>query len=370
MKVGRITVAVTFIAVGFAFLIDQWTESRFFVTMLLWWPVVLILFGLEILLFYRRRGRKIDLGGLLLLILVVIVMAAIVGGQELGVSVSFKDGLNFSINNVDGESYPLEPLSFSAQNRERLAIENINGRIEVTPYDGDEIVVQPVLSVPKHNKNKREKIKKDLHFNVIEGHQEISVAVDWKGGVRILDLFQNFHAVDLEVKVPSTLSVRLETANGAIAVRDLGGNVTAEVANGKMTITNIDGDVNVEAANGTVKIVGVKGSVKAETANGSIDIRDVSGDVTAETVAGRIVFRSAQITGNWRAETTAGSIQAMLPETADVQLSVSTDMGKVKSDYDLSGNGNERTSATGRGTYDVRLVTTVGQIRIDRLSAE
>lgn len=97
---------------------------------------------------------------------------------------------------------------------------------------------------------------------------------------------------DVEVRVPDGLSVaRVETANGAVDVSGVAGDVEARSRNGDVTVSNVDRILVLESGNGDVTAVATRSVASARTANGDVDVelvtlerdadvRSTNGDVT------------------------------------------------------------------------------------------
>jgi DUF4097 and DUF4098 domain-containing protein YvlB len=97
--------------------------------------------------------------------------------------------------------------------------------------------------------------------------------------------------------VPAGHSVKVETVNGKIAARDIGGNVNASTVNGDVVVSTTNGTVNAETVNGSIiasmASLPDSGNVHLETVNGSItslipegiggsiDLDNTNGSITA-----------------------------------------------------------------------------------------
>ena len=80
----------------------------------------------------------------------------------------------------------------------------------------------------------------------------------------------------LLVQVPAATRLRLQSRNGAIAVRDLTGPLHVRTRNGAIDARGCRGPVNAAAANGAVHLSAVSApSVEASAANGSVSLSGV-----------------------------------------------------------------------------------------------
>lgn len=86
-KVGRTTFGFTFIVVGIAIILQLFIKQDVFKYVMLMWPVVLILFGIEVLYYSNKKNINIkyDVVGILLTF-VIIICGTIFSAINLGVT--------------------------------------------------------------------------------------------------------------------------------------------------------------------------------------------------------------------------------------------------------------------------------------------
>lgn len=368
MKAGRWTVAGSLITIGIALLLNQWVETNLLIKLLPWWPVVLIALGMEVILFYRKgEGTpRFDIAGLLLLGLVVVV-------GSIGVSFgSWGLGGPFSLFKGDWVEEPLEPLVISVDGQDTLELDNDFGRIDVTAYDGKEVIIEPVFMSSSGRENRW---KENPDFIVDKSTRTISVDVQNPSNPSGIINIHSWRWLQLEVKVPSDFSVDLHSDNGEIKVRDLTGRVYADTDNGKVEVVHIDGDTILKTDNGMIEAIGIKGTIDAKTANGVVHIDGVEGDVHARTSNGKVSIKSPTLSGHWEAETDLGMIEVTIPEANDAVIKATTELGRIASDFSLehdrdSGVGGTSIGTIGEARYNIRLKTDLGNIKIKKLKAD
>jgi hypothetical protein len=101
------------------------------------------------------------------------------------------------------------------------------------------------------------------------------------------------------IEAPRNASLNLETHNGPLSVRDMGGSVTARAQNGPIALRNISGETNASVQNGPVSFSGSGGNAKIRAQNGPLSI-DLSGDrwqgqgLDAATVNGPVSVRLSE----------------------------------------------------------------------------
>lgn len=103
--------------------------------------------------------------------------------------------------------------------------------------------------------------------------------------------------IDLEVTVPTGMSVNIKDGSGDLSVSGTGdlsvvdgsgnarlfaiaGNVRVKDGSGELTIEDVQGDVDVDDGSGEIEIVKVAGSVVVRDGSGDIDVREVQLEVT------------------------------------------------------------------------------------------
>lgn len=165
--------------------------------------------------------------------------------------------------------------------------------------------------------------------------------------------------------------VTAETANGEIALRDIGASVKATTRNGGVEAFDIAGDAEVETFNGTIraeriggravvstvnggiKLAAVEGDVEADTKNGAITIAEARGAVYADTLNGRIEVRSATVGGTWDIGSAVGEIALNVPENGDYEVSGSVTFGDIETDLPLEVSKKSIKGRIGEGTYRI-----------------
>ena len=103
---------------------------------------------------------------------------------------------------------------------------------------------------------------------------------------------RNNDHIDLSIRVPDSLSVRVNDGSGSIRVRDLAGSVDIEDGSGSIDITQIGGDVTLDDGSGSIAIDNVDGNIRIDDGSGSITIAGTGGDVRIDDDSGSITVRN------------------------------------------------------------------------------
>ncbi len=179
------------------------------------------------------------------------------------------------------------PLEYDGQ----VSIGNINGSIEVSGWDREEVSVVA--------------IKKGKTPEIVEGI-EIIIESDINSFVlktKLPKLRSWFFGsssekgnVAYKIKVPYGASLqKISSVNGAISIEELEGNVSASTVNGSLKVYELVGDVDLSAVNGSVRAsyseAPKSDSIHMKVVNGSVTLEipnDTNAYFTANTVNGGI----------------------------------------------------------------------------------
>jgi hypothetical protein len=174
----------------------------------------------------------------------------------------------------------------------RLSLDNVNGRIEISGWDRNEVAIQAL----KHGKTSEgveaTEIEVNAHTDRIAIHtKQPSI---WFGGKK------DSANVDYAIRVPR--GARLES---------------------------------ISSVNGQIRIQGVAGDIQASTVNGETQIRGAAGDLKLSTVNGQI---EAELAALGRGQTVSfsavnGQIDATLPAHADAEVTATTVNGGISSEF-------------------------------------
>ena len=174
----------------------------------------------------------------------------------------------------------------------RLALDNVNGRIEIHGWDQDTVAIKAV----KHGKTRESvealKIEVEARPDHITIHtKEPKSRFGWK---------KDTVTVDYTLQVPQY----------------------AQLA-------------NVSSVNGTVAIDGLSGNIEASTVNGRLQVQDAAGDLKLSTVNGQVKAQLVALGSGQSVSLDAvnGHLEATLPANANAEVSASTLNGSISSEF-------------------------------------
>jgi DUF4097 and DUF4098 domain-containing protein YvlB len=175
----------------------------------------------------------------------------------------------------------------------RLEINNVNGKIEVEPSEGNTV---DVSALKKARGASAEAAKANLErASIVEDVSSGRIKIDTKmasqGGIV---LNGGNVQVEYRVKVPAGAEVKFTTVNGEIQITGLQGRITAETTNGGVVARNVGGQLDASTTNGGLDIDMSRvpeGGVKLEFTNGGLKMRmprDAKATISASITNGGI----------------------------------------------------------------------------------
>lgn len=277
-----------------------------------WWPVILIILGIEILayiLFSGEEQPKIKFDGLSIFLTIFIVL---VSSGVYAASTFFKSEFSQSIlgemgffqnESVVDKSYDLE-----ASGVKKLHINNSKGRIRIDKYVGDKIKVDVSIVLKNNDEEEAVKLAQDL-VEVVEG-ETVTLHTRKTG---IIEDNRNYEVnVNYDIKVPKGLDFDIENKFGEITLKDLTGNIQVEGEFGEIEVENINGNVQIENAFGETRV------------------QDVSGKVDIDSEQGGVFLNSKNIvTNSILINNKMGEITVELPSLQDGSFNASSQMGEI-----------------------------------------
>jgi DUF4097 and DUF4098 domain-containing protein YvlB len=215
--------------------------------------------------------------------------------------------------------------TYPAANTVRLSLSNINGDVEITAWDRNEVQLDAVKTANTEEKLKEAEIRVEASQSDI--HIETHYPSHWTNN--------NPANVAYELHVPR--SARLD---------------------------------KIDLVNGKLQIDGVKGEVRAASVNGSVTAHGLTGDVELSTVNGSVKSELMDLGNARRVKLSSvnGHVEIAMPKDANAHLSASTLNGSISSDFHLNVHrgfvGQDLDTTLGSGTTRVELSNVNGGINI------
>jgi hypothetical protein len=172
-------------------------------------------------------------------------------------------------------------LNFSNPSGARsLNVDNVEGSIRVTAYDGATVQLEIAKSIRGRSKDDIEQAKKEVELKISEKNNRIDLYVDGPfrcedGSRRSRRLFYRAN-YDFRIKAPRNCDLDLKTINhGDIEIEGVNGKYDVENINGRIQMNEVAGSGRVHTVNGGVKVVfdrNPAGDCSFGSINGNIDV--------------------------------------------------------------------------------------------------
>ncbi len=385
-KVGRITVAIGLVALGAGLLMDNLLGSPGYTGWILrFWPVLLIGFGAEYLVFTALDRSddgppvrlRFDIGGAFLLMLLIVLVFG------------FSTIRHWIPNPQDfvmispGTSSREETASVPLGDAKSVEIDIDLGRVELFSQKLSEVRVEASYTMHGVLRLRSEATAVgDFQLSVEEG-ETVRVRGDAPQG--------NLGGVSAtyRVYIPEDMKVTLRTGAGSVVVRDYRGDLKLNSNLGTITVQASSGSLDLETGSGSIGVMDYTGPVVAKTNLGRIDMNQVTGalqldsgtgsiqvnefaggKLVAETRTGSIQVDSrATLEGDLLLRTSTGSITLTLPQESSMKVSAQARTGSISApnflEMNRSGTSSSAVGTIGDGKHTVTLETGMGSINFN-----
>ncbi|WP_046226092.1 DUF4097 family beta strand repeat-containing protein [Paenibacillus dauci] len=401
IRVGRITASLLWLVLGVLVFLDQWTGGGQLLWLLTWWPVILVVWGIEYIIFYilsRRRlfRLRMDIRGMLIALLAAVSIFLVTEQNQylyLWSRVSLDlTAASAEFSEASGTRTELDSLAVPiTEETDELNVEGINGDLIIHSGSVDQIQIRPVVWVDEVQREKAKKIALSTKINFTEG-QDIDIRPETTS---YGESSNRQPRVNMEITVPASRhfdinvqttngkitmngiealrSISVRSGNGGLVLRDLLGDVKAQTTNGNMEITSILGNVNAETNQGTFRVNDISGAAKlytqvgdvsltgglgdidVNTRNGNIFVDEANFETRAETLNGNIEVRSVSIGGDWSVYSAVGVINLYLPAAGNYEISGSNSYGTIKTDLPLEVKNKAVSGTFGTADHTIRV---------------
>ncbi|MCF7804701.1 MAG: DUF4097 family beta strand repeat-containing protein [Candidatus Marinimicrobia bacterium] len=209
---------------------------------------------------------------------------------------------------------------------EQFFIHSEAGDLTVSAEAGlEEIQVKAKVVISKVNREKAEQIFNDHIVLTLEKHSDRIELISKYDNSISGSIFGSSAYTDLEVRMPESLSLKVDDGSGDITISgpkngvqidDGSGDVNISSVDGKIKIDDGSGDINVKDVVGDLDISDGSGDVNTKEISGNLSVRDGSGDVLIAAVRGDVNLsdgsgdlRVREIQGNVNVEDGSGDVR-------------------------------------------------------------
>jgi hypothetical protein len=256
-----------------------------------------------------------------------------------------------------------ETLEFDLPAGGIIDLHNANGKTRVIGEDRENIRVLAIKHARAESEAAARQLLGEIHLEVAEisGVLEIDVEIPRK--------WNRHGSVDLEMRVPRELEMKVSSANGKLCLQGLRCNVHARSGNGSISLHDIVGDIDITTANAKVSCACTCGRLIARSSNGKIEVGEHSGSIDAITSNGLIRATLDKLSqAGVSLATSNGRIVLELPDRPDAEVDIRVDNGVIKNELVLGQESRESNGRLrgrlGRGGIPIKLRTSNGTISL------
>jgi hypothetical protein len=187
----------------------------------------------------------------------------------------------------------------------RVHVSLLSGGITVIGYPGKEVLVTSKPGDGREELDHEEEEEEiDARATGLRRVPNLSsgIVIEEANNIVSVESRSFTHGFDVEIQVPASTSLELQTVNG-----------------GDIVVRNVEGEISVENTNGNVVLRDVSGSVVAHALNGNVDVSLQRVDPKKE-----MSFTSLN-----------GDLDVTLPADLRADLRVKSDNGEIFTDFDI-----------------------------------
>lgn len=284
-----------------------------------YWPVVLVVIGLWLLLrdrLPRPLQRPIATIGAVALILYVLLAVASSAAREAGPDARAFPSLRLALPRLTALRTETTSLAAPIGPGQTFRVVNPVGRTVIRAVAGE----QARITATEHLWSS------DQHLDVrltptSEGLRLEAAAV---GGA----WFGASPSVDYVVELPPEVLVDVHGGSGDLEITGMAGAVTVEATSGEVVLREIEGGATVRTTSGDQHLANVRGELRLESISGAIEAQGVTGLREARTSSGAI-FLDGRFAGDARVETSSGEVEIRFAPESSVAVDVLTSSGSV-----------------------------------------
>lgn len=196
-----------------------------------------------------------------------------------------------SLSHAGSNNYSeVRNLELDASGLSDVFIDAGAGALTVKGVEGsDRIFVVATIMVDREDEGEaRELIEKRLRLELERDGDRAKL----KAGFRSGRGWDGDAAIDLDVRMPAQLLLRIDDGSGPVKVQDIASAVRIDDGSGPIELSN-SGEIDIDDGSGSIRLEDT-GGVRIDDGSGSITIIRAAGDVYVEDGSGTIDIRGVQ----------------------------------------------------------------------------
>lgn len=323
-RAGSLTLGIVLMVFGITLVISNVSGAFTIFEVALWWPVVLILLGCEVLAALRFSDEKppkvkFDGGSIFLMTLLLIFS---IGISTVTLSAHLVPGGVDTIRNALFSENAVVNTSYSL-NSQSIKLNNIvGGNVSVSPYDGNETIVDAVVTV-RNMTNKILEQKKDEIISIDKESGLIStVQPEYSSHINSIQ-------ADFNIKVPKGRNIEIKNQEGTVMVTKIDNNISIDNKSGSIIANECTGSINVNSR-GIINMDGIKGNITILSKGGDIRVADFSAKASINAIDGNIeLLPGDKITEDVTVKCSNGNLKMNLAKSQGGTLNTAVYSGEI-----------------------------------------
>ncbi len=274
----------------------------------LYWPVLLILFGLgKIADYYRSRGRlQLRVGevfGVIFLVLAGLGAGQVAKAQFPLISLPSLSGDHVSIDDWFSHKYSWkEEDAVDAEGLQQIEVSNLYGDVVVDGHTSKQVEVELAKEVLASDENEAKAVADQVQLTLERVEGVLKIGTNRKDVSQNRKLFKSH----MHIRLPANLPLIVNNRYGDVRVNAVEAACEIKNAYGDVRVEEVTGPVRVSNQYRRITLRGVEGTVEVTNDRGAIHTEDGVGDIELATAYDSIVVRRQQ--GNVRLKNRFGSV--------------------------------------------------------------
>ena len=298
-KVGVITLAITLMAIGGLFLVNNFVDLQLSRLFSILWPSIIVLLGLEIIISKlisdkREEDHKISVSGGSIFLLTIFMIGLIlfsninffngVNGFNF-ISFDFNRGVSFFPINSKYDSKFTRDLTIETEDKEEFFIENSFGDITVDKGQGKNIEVEAKINIKNNDEEYADEVSREILEVIKNKPNVVSLRSKVDNYLKDKDKIQSI-SIDLLIKMPEDMKLDIDSRFGDVFVSNISNKVIVKNQHGDINLDVINGDIEVLNEFGEVETTDIQGNAIISNKHGEIFTKEIDGDLEAKNAFG------------------------------------------------------------------------------------
>ena len=274
-----------FTSLGVIWYLDIFDVLNFIDFVGLYWPLLLVLFGLgKVVDFYRLQGRLqfrvTEVFGVVFVIFFGLTCGLIARAHFPLIEFPFSLDDDYSLGDFVGRKFSWSSEEvFSASNVEELEIVNIYGDIKVEPGNTEEIEVDLTKEIRATDEEEARELAELVKITFTKEGNRLVIGTNR----REVGAKKARFTTHLSVAAPKNVRLRIRNGYGKVRVAGFENSCNISNSYGDIDVDAITADVTTENKYRPTRLRGIQGNVKVTSSRGRVEIEDISANAEVST---------------------------------------------------------------------------------------